>query len=214
MSPRCPTCGRPTGICVCDRTVPLPARTRVLVLQHPEEDDAVLGTAGLLAASLPDCRVVRGVRWGSFGAALGEDGAAPADWAVLWSAQLPSGAAAPTGPATLLDRAGRRATGPVTGVVVLDGTWSQAKSLWWGNSWLLGLQRVVLQPTEPGIYGRVRQEPNRQALSTLEAVAEALVLNGDPPETRAALRKLMRTMVQRARDTDPRRPKPGPARPA
>ena len=35
------------------------------------------------------------------------------------------------------------------GIVLLDGTWSQAKTLWWRNPWLLRLQRLVLNPPDP-----------------------------------------------------------------
>ena len=205
MSPRCPRCDKPTGLCVCDRVVPLAVRTRVLVLQHPDEPDEVLGTARLLALALGDAvRIVSGVTWRSLDAALGES-AANADWAVLWRGQLPRPLtpAEDAAPVLALDRNGDSRVGTWAGFVVLDGTWAQARSLWWQNPWLLRLGRVLLRPTEPSIYGRVRREPRREAVSTLEAVAEALAANGEDPEVRAALRRLMRTMVQRARDTAP-----------
>ena len=59
---------------------------------------------------------------------------------------------------------------------------------------------MVLRPREPSIYGRARKEPRREHVSTLEAVADVLVALGEPEETRAQLRRVMRTMVQRARD--------------
>ena len=55
------------------------------------------------------------------------------------------------------------------GIVLLDGTWSQAKTLWWRNPWLLKLQRLVLNPPAPARLGRLRREPRPEALSTLEA---------------------------------------------
>lgn len=168
----------------------------------------MLGTAQLLAATLSGCVIRTGLSWANLAAALGED---PGDgrWGVLWRNSLPDG----TPPAALeaevarLDRAGALVTrGPrLAGIIALDGTWSQAKSLWWRNPWLLRMDRVLLKPKEPGIYGRVRKEPNRESVSTLEAVADALVANGEDAEVRAQLRRWMRTMVQRARDTDPAR---------
>ncbi len=68
----------------------------------------------------------------------------------------------------------------LTGIVVLDGSWSQAKTLWWRNPWLLKLQRVLLQPARPSLYGKLRKEPRKECLSTLEAVSEALVHLGEP----------------------------------
>ncbi|MCB9663890.1 MAG: DTW domain-containing protein [Alphaproteobacteria bacterium] len=197
---------------MCDRVASLDARTRVLVLQDPHEPDVVLGTVQILQAALPGCTVAVGRQWSSLADALGE---APGDgrWGVLWRASLPEGVDvdALPGPVAVLDRAGRpRPAGhALAGIVALDGTWSQAKSLWWRNPWLLQLDRVVVTPGEPGIYGKLRREPNRLAVSTLEAVAEALVANGESPEVRASLRRWMRTLVQRARDTDPRKGRAG-----
>jgi len=50
---------------VCDRIVAIPTRTRVLVLQHPQEDDVALGTVPILAASLPSATVKVGLSWAS-----------------------------------------------------------------------------------------------------------------------------------------------------
>lgn len=200
---RCATCHRPEAICVCDRVTSLPCRTSVLILQHPAEPDEVLGTAQILAASLPTCRIRTGLSWPSLAGAWGE--APTGRWAVLWNKQLPDGASPSDAPVVRLARDGAEVATPgLEGVVVLDGTWSQAKALWWRNPWLLDLDRLVLRPREAGIYGRVRKEPSPLSVSTLEAVAEALVANGEPAETRDALRRWMRTLVQRARDTDPR----------
>src|SRR5438105_3872741 len=60
------------------------------------------------------------------------------------------------------------------GVVVLDGSWKEAKTLWWRNPWLLKLHRLVLNPPRPARLGKLRREPRREALSTLEAAALAL----------------------------------------
>ena len=57
---------------------------------------------------------------------------------------------------------------------MLDGTWSQVKALWWRNSWLLKLKRIVLQPQLPSQYGNLRKEPRKEAVSTMESVALAL----------------------------------------
>ena len=60
------------------------------------------------------------------------------------------------------------------GIVLLDGSWAQAKALWWRNPWLLKLRRLVLNPRRPSRYGDLRREPRRGALSTLEAAALTL----------------------------------------
>jgi len=86
------------------------------------------------------------------------------------------------------------------GIIVLDGTWSQAKTLWWRNAWLLKLPRVVLKPREPSIYGRLRKEPRKEWVSTLEAIGDVLPALGEPEAVRSNLRRLLRTLLQRARD--------------
>jgi DTW domain-containing protein YfiP len=64
--------------------------------------------------------------------------------------------------------------GDLEGIVILDGSWAQAKTLWWRNSWLLKCWRIVLVPTAPSRYGKLRKEPRRDSLSTLEAAALAM----------------------------------------
>ena len=73
------------------------------------------------------------------------------------------------------------------GVVVLDGTWKEAKTLWWRNPWLLKLHRLVLNPPRKSRYGRVRREPRREALSTIEAVGLLMKHLDGGPETEARL---------------------------
>jgi DTW domain-containing protein YfiP len=200
---RCPHCKKPQAICVCDRITPLAVERRLVVLQHPQENDVDLGTAPLLARALPRCTVRVGLSWRSLAHAVDDDGAKPERWAVVYPQKLsPELAAALESKGSLvLDRHGKpRSPAGLEGLVVLDGTWSQAKTLWWRNPWLLKIGRVALSPREPSIYGRMRKEPRREHVSTLEAAADALVAVGEPPEVRDELRRVMRTMIQRARD--------------
>ncbi len=226
QAPRCERCGRPASACLCDRlpAARLQSPLEVLILQHPREDDVVLGTARIVEAALEGARVVVGLSWASLGAALGR---APLDrrcFALLFSRgeraeaageerALPSLALPDLAPGAVrvVEREGvardLRAA-PLEGIVVLDGTWSQAKALYWRNAWLSKLARLELQPREPSMYGKLRKEPRREWVSTLEAVADVLprVAEGsgaDPAPyeaTREELRRLMRTMLQRVRD--------------
>ncbi len=74
------------------------------------------------------------------------------------------------------------------GIVALDGTWAQAKTMWWRNAWLLKLKRLVLHPSRPSLYGKLRKEPRRECLSTIESVAEALEALGEDAAVCEALR--------------------------
>jgi DTW domain-containing protein len=201
---RCADCGKPKNICVCDRIAPIDTKTRVLVLQHPQEGNVDLTTAPLLMRALPRATIRVGLSWASLSHALGEE-VEHAHWSVIYptkiSDDVPPNELSKN--VLLLDKKGRLRDSDaprLEGIVVLDGTWSQAKTLWWRNPWLLKLGRIVLNPSEPSIYGRIRKEPRREYVSTLEAVADVLPALGEPEEVRAHLRRAMRTMVQRARD--------------
>jgi DTW domain-containing protein YfiP len=98
--------------------------------------------------------------------------------------------------------------------VLLDGTWSQAKALWWRNPWMLKCQRVILGPRQPSRYGRLRQEPRRDGLSTIEAAATLIAGLEKRPEIAATLNASFERMLARYREvqgTSPElapRPKP------
>jgi hypothetical protein len=190
----CDTCHRPTAACVCDRIVQYPTQRRVLILQHPQEQDALLGSAQILVASLPKAKLVVGLSWPNFAAALGEEKVDARRWAVLFPDRESLAEEGKAQPSRVADPA------KLEGIVVLDGTWSKAKTLWWRNAWLTKLSRLTLKPTKPSIYGHLRAEPRREYVSTLESVAEALTLCGEDPQIQVGLERVFRTLVQRVRD--------------
>jgi hypothetical protein len=190
----CDTCRRPTAACVCDRIVSHPTERRVLILQHPQEQDAVLGTAQLLVASLPKAKLVVGLSWPNLASALGEPNVDPRRWAVLFPDRDSGGDGVVARDGTRIDAAA------LEGLIVLDGTWAKAKTLWWRNPWLSKLNRLTLTPSQPSIYGRLRVEPRREFVSTLESVAAALTRSGESAEIEADLLRVFRTLVQRVRD--------------
>jgi hypothetical protein len=192
----CETCRRPRVACVCDRIVSYPTERRVLILQHPQEQDALLGSAQIVTASLPKAKLVIGLSWRNLAHALDEEGVDPHRWAVLFPDRDAPGSQVKDRHGQLVDPS------TVEGIVVLDGTWSKAKTLWWRNPWLTKLDRMTLKPKQPSIYGRLRAEPSREHVSTLESVAAALTLCGESPEIEAGLYRVFRTLVQRVRDAN------------
>jgi DTW domain-containing protein len=192
---------------VCERIVQYPTKRRVLILQHPQERDAVLGSAQIVEASLPQARIVVGLSWRNLGHALGEEGVDAKRWAVLFPDREAEGEQVTT-------RGGKQLEPTeIDGIIALDGTWSKAKTLWWRNPWLNKLNRVSLKPKQPSIYGKLRAEPKREYVSTLESVAGALTLCGEAPDIEAGLQRVFRTMVQRVRDAKlipPRAHRPAP----
>jgi tRNA-uridine aminocarboxypropyltransferase len=190
-------------------TEPIDNRVFVLILQHPHEQREALATAALVTATLRRAKIVIGLSWPSLARAFG-DPAEPRRWAVLHlgAARQPD---AERRELSLLGRDGEAVDNPqailagLRGVVILDGTWSQAKTLWWRNPWLLKLHRIVLDPPNPARLGRLRREPRREALSTLEAAALALRHLEGGPEAAEALTGALDEMLRSVRRPAARR---------
>jgi hypothetical protein len=91
----------------------------------------------------------------------------------------------------------------IEGIILLDGTWSQAKALWWRNAWMLKCKRVVLGPKQPSRYGKLRREPRRDGLSTIEAAAMLLARLERRPEIETALHTSFERLLARYRAAHP-----------
>ena len=75
----------------------------VLILQHPQEQDRVLGTAGLLRENLARVTLTVGLSWRNLGHALKEPAEA-SDWGVLYLGS--AHATKEKGPLVAVDRKG------------------------------------------------------------------------------------------------------------
>jgi tRNA-uridine aminocarboxypropyltransferase len=176
-------------------------RLFILILQHPQERREALGTAGPTRARLRRAELKTGLSWPNLARALGHP-ADPRRWAVLYLGSVRPAEFGLDRPVIALDRAGApladqdRALRGLDGAVLLDGSWKEAKTLWWRNPWLLKLHRLVLAPAEPSCY--LRREPRREALSTLEAVALLLDRLDPNPGCAAALLAELAAPARRA----------------
>ncbi len=206
--PSCPRCRKPAALCVCADLAaagkPIKNRIALLFLQHPQEQDVDLGTAHLTALHFEDATIRVGLSWPSLGKALGRT-ADPKRWAVLYLGSVKAKELAPGREIVALTRKGTAvadqaaALADIEGVIVLDGTWSQAKALWWRNAWMLKAQRVALNPRWPSRYGKLRREPRRDGLSTLEATALLLSRLENKPEIETRLIAGFDKLLARAR---------------
>ena len=178
--PDCPHCQKPLPLCICESVTPLESRLGLLILQHPQEQDRALGTARLAAQHFKTAVVKVGLSWPSLAKALGRPVADPARWAILYLGSAKAADLDPESEVLALTRKGEVAENQrailksIEGVILLDGTWSQAKALWWRNGWMLKCRRIILGPQRPSRYGKLRREPRRDGLSTLEAAAMTL----------------------------------------
>jgi DTW domain-containing protein YfiP len=187
---------------------PIDNRLFVLVLQHPQEKREVLATAAATCAALRRAALVVGLSWPNLARALGR----PADarqWAAVYLGSARPAAFGLERELIVLDRAGMPAVDQdamlrgLEGVVLLDGSWSEAKTLWWRNPWLLRLRRFVLNPQHRSRFGRVRREPRREALSTLEAAALLLKHLDGGPEIETALLDRLDHLIAEVRTARP-----------
>lgn len=200
--PACERCGKPEVLCVCDAVEPINNRVELLVLQHPQEQDKTLGTARVAVSHLAKATFRIGLSWPSLSAALGRE-VDPKRWAVLHMGGAED--APQEGDITLLDRHGAPAGNQtaalraIDGIILFDGSWSQAKTLWWRNAWVLKCPRLLLRPTQASLYGKLRKEPRREGLSTLEAAAFALSRIEHKPDIEKAMLSTFRRMLQRYR---------------
>ncbi|WEX14214.1 DTW domain-containing protein [Pseudomonas sp. G11] len=156
--PQCSRCHRPAAHCLCALIPRLDSRTRVLLLQHPSEVNHALNTARLAALGLNNAQLVVGEVFDDLPTLLSPPGYQarllfPADDAQLLQAYAPD------------DQ-------PLL-LVVPDGTWRKARKLLHLNPLLAALPRVTLVEGAVSRY-RLRKAPGPGALSTVEAIVQAL----------------------------------------
>jgi len=150
LAGRCPRCVMRLGLCYCGELAPVECRTEVLILRHAKEAFRTTNTARVAEIALSRCRVIG---W------EGRESELPPleDAWLLFPGDGPS---TPPGP-------------PPERLVVLDGSWRQARRIFLRCPALHALPRLSLAP--PAVAApRLRASPAPSAMSTLEAIARAL----------------------------------------
>ena len=214
--PDCPHCGKPLPLCICDSVEPVKNRIQVLILQHPQEQDRALGTARLTAMHFKDAVLKIGLSWPSLSKALGRKVDDPSRWAVLYLGSAKVSDLDTEAEIVAIDRKGaieahqRAILDDIEGIVLLDGTWSQAKALWWRNAWMLKCQRVILGPKLASRYGQLRREPRSDGLSTIEAAGLLLAKLEKRPEIADTLNASFDRMLARYREVQSEMPELAP----
>jgi len=171
--PRCERCQRPLDHCLCPLIPSLDSRTRVVLLQHPSESAHALNTARLAALGLVNAELRVGEVFDDLVELLQTPGYRPA---LLFPGEH----------AQVLTAYGEVDHRPLL-LIVPDGTWRKARKLLYLNPLLEALPRVTLGAVAPSRY-RLRKAPEPGALSTLEAVVEALNVLEQPVSFDALLK--------------------------
>jgi len=155
---QCPRCLRPQSHCLCPLIPSLDSRTRVLLLQHPSEVSHALNTARLAALGLNNAELIVGEVFEDLPTLLSQPG---------YRARLlfPGDDAQPMQACAATDE-------PLL-LVVPDGTWRKARKMLHLNPLLAALPRVTLAEGGVSRY-RLRKAPGPGALSTVEAIVQAL----------------------------------------
>jgi len=208
----CANCLKPEHLCVCEAVNPVDNEVCVVILEHPQEKREILGTAPIAKLQFKNAVVRVGLSWPNLKRIVGRE-VDYKRWGVLYLGAAKQGEAAAKDEIAVVDKNGVPVAGSaeilagLEGIILLDGTWSQAKSLWWRNAWLLKCRRIVLHPHFKSLYGQARREPRRESVSTLEAAAFVVArLEGQPELFDRAL-KPFALLLQKMRAP---RPKPAP----
>jgi DTW domain-containing protein YfiP len=155
--PVCRRCRRPLSACWCAELTPVETSTRVVFLQHPREARVTIGTARIAHLGLARSELHEGIEF----------------------AADPRIAALVASPGTALLFPGEGAVSPESlerppeTLLVLDGTWPQARKMMALNPAFHALPRIGFVPRKPGNY-RIRREPAAHCVATVEAIVEVL----------------------------------------
>lgn len=189
--PHCNRCRRPTNVCWCSSlgSKRINTKCKVVVFQHPHEEKRCLRTAPILQAALPQGNYleVKGKRFNS--------------------SRFPDMCGILCDPNSILMYPGEDASDveslppvgelnqPPYNLIIIDGTWQQAKSMYHNSPQLQKLRQVCLSGKYVSEYV-IRTQPTNDALSTVESAAIALAILEQNWSIYATLVGPLQTMCQ------------------
>ena len=170
--PRCPQCTRPLAQCLCSLIPSLPSRTRVLVIQHPDEAKHALNTARFVALGMQNAQLIIAETIDNIEQYL----------------QLPGYRACVLFPGEQAQELSAYQAGQLPLLLIVpDGTWRKARKILHCNPLLAALPRVTLPAGLTSRY-RLRKAPMQESLATVEAVNYALNILEPEADFNALLR--------------------------
>ncbi len=149
---------RPVADCYCASIPQIQNKTPILILQHRRERPHPFNTARMVDLSLANSKLIvdRNTELARIAPLLIQPGAG-----LLYPA------------ANARELKDVRPADRPTQLVILDGTWHHAKTMYRDIAALHDLPKFKLSPPQPGNY-RIRREPSRDSLSTVEATVAAM----------------------------------------
>ncbi len=153
----CYRCFRAASVCICDLVPSIANRTGVVVLQHHRELLHPIGTARIARLGLQHSSILVAHRHRK----LAVDPFQKPGTALLY----------PHPQAKNLDQL--TCENYPEHLIVLDGTWAQASSMYRANAWLKELPHLVIRPQTESNY-RIRRQPKEGCLATIDALVQTL----------------------------------------
>jgi DTW domain-containing protein len=191
--PFCYRCWRARILCLCSHVKVVDNPVEILFLQHPNERTMPFNTARLAHLSLSRSRLVHGLRF--------DESPAVQD---LLRRKERAGILFPSASAKGLAEAPR----DLETLVVIDGTWREARKIIHLSPSLLEFPHYAFVPEKPSNY-RIRKEPKEEFVSTIEATVTALrILDRDAGKYQELL-DLFDRMVDRQIDFQRMNNRPG-----
>lgn len=191
--PFCYRCWRAKILCLCNHVKVVENQVEILYLQHPNERTMPFNTARLAHLSLTRSRLVHGLRF---------------DESRVLRDLLPRrekvGILFPSPVAKDLSEA----PPDLETLVVIDGTWREAKKIIHLSPILHEFPHYAFVPEKPSNY-RIRKEPKDEFISTIEATVTALRILDRAPAKYNELLDLFDRMVDRQIDFQRLNNRPG-----
>ncbi|MEO6952455.1 MAG: tRNA-uridine aminocarboxypropyltransferase [Polyangia bacterium] len=168
---RCPRCVMMRSACICDALPTVVTRTRIVIIRHARELVKPSGTARIAVLALPNAEIID---------YRDEQGDTPA-WVqalhprpeeVLGPDAVAARLRALPSPHLLFPTGRTSADAPPT-LVVLDGTWRQARQMFRRIPGVPALPTVSLDASAVAVV-RLRNAFRAEERSTLEAIADAI----------------------------------------
>lgn len=191
----CYDCFRPQAHCICALIKTVNNKTGIYILQHPAERNHPFGTARIATLSLTNVKLE--IAWPGFARnATLED-----------NIPMPSGILYPSDEA--VDLADCTPDQKPENLVVLDGTWNTARTIYRTYPSLRTLPHYKITPKAPSGY-KIRNAPKAEHRSTIEAIWQALSIlepqNHETVHLVAAFHKMIENQIQ-FQKTNPGRPR-------
>ncbi|CAK8694808.1 tRNA-uridine aminocarboxypropyltransferase 2-like [Clavelina lepadiformis] len=186
----CERCKRPSTVCLCHH---LPKEliklqnTVLHIFQHPNEENRPLHTVAILKAALcsESCKINKGRRFCRLCPDLSKT-LSQTNTFLLYPGQ---------GAKNIEDVVSNASKESVFNVVLIDGTWKQASSIYAQNKFLQELQKVQLNSTGISEYV-IRTQPTENSLSTVECAALALEYTEESKDIKEILLQPLRSLCQ------------------